>query len=282
VGTEVEIVCGMTRRYSVDPKTACLRKARDKLARCPGCNEDHIVPGTICRACKAAIDKINDTPADTAATWYSLDPSILGHVDAVGLVGYFSPYGREGEAYKDKGVAVLRCLGRLAAAKGPRRFLEEGYGPETYNVHWGQRAVRLKVPTTGYGSNDALPEEPKVELDDDQLAALRELGDLLAPWARAHYLRGVEEGRRVLAATADGTLTFTNFEEPTIRLAKQRQAWGMKEEADGDEEEHDDEDGREGEDDEDQVVDEDGEVADEDSDEEEAEADDEANPEDAD
>lgn len=171
----------------------CLRRARERLARCPGCGEEGQPPGTLCRACRAAIKRSGELEgARGALRWYALDLS--------GFIPYLSDIREDTEKLRER---FGRLLMRACAA--------------------GRYSDRLPDdPYIWIGGRDGWVGCPAAEMTDDQVEALGELIDLLRPLLDLYTSHGEENGASIIRQLLDGKLSTADLDERTERRLVER------------------------------------------------------------
>lgn len=198
-GTGEVDVCASDRGYRYDryPKKACVRRAREKLALCPGCDAPDTEPGTLCNDCLAKMERY-DGIDDSGVRGYYLSDKLVGPY----LGTMHDEDGDRIEPARD--LLVLLC--QLAAPLGLRRWADGGC-PE-----WASRGVlgasRGDSPHSGM---------PAVELDDSQKEAMLRVGAFVERLTKAQHLDGLKDGSGVLRQLIDGEMSIKDFNEWQLR-----------------------------------------------------------------
>lgn len=164
----------------------CLRRVREKLAKCPGCFAADQEPGTLCKSCLDAIARDREANQQAMKVYRICTSYILG------------PYAG-GEHQR----AIEKAARLLARAVAGRRFWSNG-SPGIYDVTGGD---------IGREHGSALAADPCVELTTAQADALREFSGAIGKAMEAQYDAGKEEGRNILLGLARGEMTTADYEE---------------------------------------------------------------------
>lgn len=173
----------------------CLRKAREKLAHCPGCGEKGQPPGTLCHACRSAIARSHELESTRSGDlhWYALD--------LAGFIPYLSSHtGDDPEELRDK---FGRLLMRACAAG-----------------RYSDRVPNESHLWLGAGGSGGWNGCPAAEMTVDQAAAFKELVELMRPLFALYQHVGVQEGRNILRQMLDGKISPADLDERTERAAK--------------------------------------------------------------
>ena len=64
---------------------------------------------------------------------------------------------------------------------------------------------------------------PAIQLDPNQVKALEELGEVIAALMKEQQLDGFRDGENVIQRLASGEVTVAEFEEHSVKLAKDLQ-----------------------------------------------------------
>jgi hypothetical protein len=211
VAPEVQVtVCGSTRynkfyyagEFEYAPKLPCLRKAFEAKNVCPGCGEEDTGRGpydVVCPDCRDALARSKEIVGDRPSN-YCLD---------VSLITEHYPESSPHRWPKDKPTPrecadeLLDIIVRIAAAQGPR--------------HTGETTTYGFGAVLGTGRTSAHSGMPRIELDDEQRAAVEELGAALRGFADTMYYQGRRDGRNLLGGLASGEYSIRDFEEKAKR-----------------------------------------------------------------
>lgn len=108
IGGRAEPIC--RRVHGAGVRQSCLRKARQRARRCPGCGREGIDPGEICRDCREVLRQ-------EAARRQDGEPEWVG-IRGAGIFGFLD------EARHSR-LALL--LARAVGGGGVRKWIEHGY-----------------------------------------------------------------------------------------------------------------------------------------------------------
>jgi len=178
---------------------ACLRRARERLARCPGCGDEGCPPATLCPECRAAIKRSGELEgARGDLAWYALD------------LGAFLPYlssftGEDPQGLREQ---VAHLLMQACAAGRYSKHLPD----EPWTIVGPKRI----------GSSSMTVSSPAAEMSADQAGALTRLLDLLAPLFALYQSNGEERGRSILHQLLDGKLSTDELDDRTERRLAER------------------------------------------------------------
>lgn len=208
-GTGEVDVCASDRGYAYDryPKKACARKAREKLALCPGCDAPDTEPGTLCSDCLAKMERY-DGIDDAGVRGYYLSEKLVGP--------YLGTYYDEDDNKTNPAEDLLVLLCQLAAPEGLRRWADGGCPDWTSRTVLG--ADRGDSPHTGM---------PAVELDDGQKEAMLHIGTFIERLTKAQHLDGLKDGSGVLRRLVSGEMSIRDFNEWQLQS---EQRYGASEE----------------------------------------------------
>ena len=201
-GTGTVEVCASERGYYGEryPKKTCARRAREKLALCPGCDAPDTEPGTLCRECLDRMERYAGID-DTEVQAYYLHNKLIGPY----LGSVWDDDCNETEPAKE----LLTLLCRIAAPEGLRRWAEGGC-PDW--AGWG--ASNRVLGSRGDSPHTGMP---VVELDAAQKDAMLHIGAFIERLTKAQHLDGLKDGSGILRRLASGEMSIRDFNEWQLR-----------------------------------------------------------------
>lgn len=176
-------VCARADRTNPTPSAACARKARTKQHVCPGCGEPLPFRRVICTECSRKLAR-DEVSAGKSVRWYSISYHIVG------------PYVGGGSKAQQ---AATVLLAKIAA--GGRRWGESASAYDDCSP--------MCIGDDGHGHSGMAV----VEMDEEQAAALSQLGTLLAATMKAQHDAGFHEGDNLLRRLSSGDVKPNDYEQ---------------------------------------------------------------------
>lgn len=174
---------------STEVAAACLRRAREKIALCPGCGAEGIELGRICAKCRAAIER-GQPRSDRELRWYNLSLS------------QFMPY--------------------LSDSGDPEK-LRERFGRLLMRACAADRYSDSCVQSGTWIGESGWVGCPSAEMTEGQSEALVAVLTLLKQLCVLYHLDGVREGRDILRQLREDELSLSQLDERTERAIKARE-----------------------------------------------------------
>lgn len=224
VGKEEKVYVCTGRYHDLYRKArkSCVQAARERAARCPGCDKERVQPGTICEACQEKIALVENTPDVAGRAFYDFDTERF-----FGDFAWRGDEPREIEPLtrklKEEARELMRLLARGAALgaykeEGHRRGGRSRVVPERSEK--AQRTDYLEMPDY---------EDPAAELLPRQAEALSEFGKRLKPYFDHVYALGKSTGHSFLVRLATGDMTREQFEELDEKVEKEKRGEAAEE-----------------------------------------------------